>query len=175
MHWSYCSLALNHRYGCWWHVDARPRHQQPLYRLSSLGYSDFTTRRVNTQCAEFFQCRLYIQIIIQSSVTWHCVLHNSDKCFADNKLTKNTSQLTLTGVLCHIWGLWCQKHVSQAWISNCIPQNTVGCNYWSMHKDTCIWHQSPHMLWIFCENWPWHCTIFTLIMISCYQKLWFFR
>ena len=29
----------------------------------------------------------------------------------------------------HIWGLWRQKQVSQAGISNCIPQNTVGCNY----------------------------------------------
>ena len=26
----------------------------------------------------------------------------------------------------------CQKQVSQAWISNCIPQNTVGCNYLSL-------------------------------------------
>ena len=29
----------------------------------------------------------------------------------------------------YIWGLWCQKQVSQAGISNCIPQFTVGCNY----------------------------------------------
>ena len=27
-----------------------------------------------------------------------------------------------------IWGLWCQKLVSQAWISNCIPQYSVRCN-----------------------------------------------
>ena len=26
---------------------------------------------------------------------------------------------------------FCQKPVSQAWISNCMPQNTVGCNYLS--------------------------------------------
>ena len=26
-------------------------------------------------------------------------------------------------------GLWCQKQVSQARISHCIPQHTVGCNY----------------------------------------------
>ena len=31
-----------------------------------------------------------------------------------------------------VWGLWRQKHVSQTWISNCIQQNTVGCNYLSM-------------------------------------------
>ena len=32
----------------------------------------------------------------------------------------------------HIWGLSCQKQVSQAGISNCIPQNIVGCNYISL-------------------------------------------
>ena len=31
-----------------------------------------------------------------------------------------------------IWRLWYQKQVSQAGISNCIPQNTVGCNYVSL-------------------------------------------
>ena len=30
------------------------------------------------------------------------------------------------------WGLCCQKQISQAWISNYIPQNTVGCNNLSM-------------------------------------------
>ena len=30
------------------------------------------------------------------------------------------------------WGLWCQKQVSQAGISNYIPQNNVGCNYLSI-------------------------------------------
>ena len=29
-------------------------------------------------------------------------------------------------------GPWRQKHVSQAWINNCIPQNTVECNYLSL-------------------------------------------
>ena len=32
----------------------------------------------------------------------------------------------------YIRGLWCQKQVSQAEISNCIPQFSVGCNYLSM-------------------------------------------
>ena len=31
-----------------------------------------------------------------------------------------------------ICGLWCQKQFSQARISNCIPQYTVGCNYLSL-------------------------------------------
>ena len=30
------------------------------------------------------------------------------------------------------WGLWCQKQVSQAGISNYIPQFTVGCSYLCM-------------------------------------------
>ena len=31
-----------------------------------------------------------------------------------------------------IWGLWTQKQVSQTWMNNCTPQNTVGCSYLSM-------------------------------------------
>ena len=34
----------------------------------------------------------------------------------------------------YIWGLWHQKQVSQAGINNCIPQNTVGCNYLSLSE-----------------------------------------
>ena len=34
----------------------------------------------------------------------------------------------------HDWGFCLQKQVSQAGISNCIPQNTVGCNYLSLPK-----------------------------------------
>ena len=34
----------------------------------------------------------------------------------------------------HLLVHWCQKQVSQTWISNCIPQDTVGCNYLSMAK-----------------------------------------
>ena len=30
------------------------------------------------------------------------------------------------------WGLWCEKHVSQAGISNCISPYSVGCNYLSL-------------------------------------------
>ena len=32
----------------------------------------------------------------------------------------------------YIWGLWRQKQVSQARMSNSIPQNNVGCNYFSL-------------------------------------------
>ena len=38
----------------------------------------------------------------------------------------------LNGVIVHIWGPWYQKQVSQARICNCIPSNTVGCNYLSL-------------------------------------------
>ena len=31
-----------------------------------------------------------------------------------------------------IWEVWWQKQVSRTWISNYIPQKTVGCNYLSM-------------------------------------------
>ena len=31
-----------------------------------------------------------------------------------------------------IWGLWCPRPISQARTSNCIPRNTVGCNYLSL-------------------------------------------
>ena len=31
-----------------------------------------------------------------------------------------------------IWGIWCQKQVSQTGISNYTPQFTVGCNYLSL-------------------------------------------
>ena len=33
-----------------------------------------------------------------------------------------------------IWGLWCQKEVSWAYISNYTPQYSVGCNYLCMPK-----------------------------------------
>ena len=33
-----------------------------------------------------------------------------------------------------IWGLWCQRQVSQAGISNDIPQFIVGCNYLSLRE-----------------------------------------
>ena len=32
----------------------------------------------------------------------------------------------------HIWGLWCQKQVSHAGISNCLSQYCMGCNYLSL-------------------------------------------
>ena len=40
-------------------------------------------------------------------------------------------------VLClvtEIWGLWCLKQVSHAWLNNCISRYYVGCNYLSMHQ-----------------------------------------
>ena len=38
----------------------------------------------------------------------------------------------LVNTTADIWGLWCQKQVSQAGLSNYLPQFTVGCNYLSL-------------------------------------------
>ena len=39
-----------------------------------------------------------------------------------------------------IWGIWYQKQVSKAWISNCITQYAVGWNYLHISKWG-IWYQ----------------------------------
>ena len=47
-------------------------------------------------------------------------------------LTQQFSKLPVISyclILISICGLWCQRQVSQAGISNCIPQYSVGCNY----------------------------------------------
>ena len=46
-----------------------------------------------------------------------------------NKMVHGTN---LHWIPLNIWGLRCQKQVSQAGISNYIPQFTVGCNYLSL-------------------------------------------
>ena len=57
----------------------------------------------------------------------------------------------------YIWGLCCQKQVSQARISNYIPQFTVGCNYLSLpeipasdNKVVIYWHHCCDMLLYMC-------------------------
>ena len=63
--------------------------------------------------------------------------------------------------------LWCQQQLSMAWISNYIPQYTVGCNYLSMPYmiwiwiwiDTFLWYQSTHTRKV-CK---WHLVIFARI------------
>ena len=47
----------------------------------------------------------------------------------------------------YTWWLWHQKQVSQAGISNCIPQYTVGCNYLSLPEIPASGTKSPH-LWM---------------------------
>ena len=59
----------------------------------------------------------------------HCLVDRSvhrrlDIYITANKATRKTHS--------PIWVLWCQKQVSWAEISNCIPQYTVGCNYISL-------------------------------------------
>ena len=44
------------------------------------------------------------------------------------------------GRVMDIWGLWCHEQVSQAGISNCIPQNSVGSNrIWWLYAST-LWN-----------------------------------
>ena len=54
---------------------------------------------------------------------------NLRRCKKTGRAAWLTDDLTIYNA---IWGLCCQKQVSQSWISNCIPQNTVGCNYISL-------------------------------------------
>ena len=64
------------------------------------------------QFLDMFMCRI---------ATIHTELRSSLDC---NDLTQYQTY--------HIWGLYCQKQVSQAGISNYIPQFTLGCNYLSL-------------------------------------------
>ena len=56
----------------------------------------------------------------------------------------------------HMWGICCQKQVSQAGISNYIPHFTMGCNTLIPAWDTCFWQQSPHIwrlvVWLLCSD-----------------------
>ena len=58
-----------------------------------------------------------------------------------------------------IWELWCRKQVSQAGISNCIPQYSVGCNYLSLSEipASAIRH-----------GWP--CSTLFQVMADCWCK-----
>ena len=47
-----------------------------------------------------------------------------------------TSQQHSSQIMDKIWWLWRKKQVSQAGISNSIPQNTMGCNYLSLPEIT---------------------------------------
>ena len=62
-----------------------------------------------------------ISLIIQLP---HCQWRINDSC--QSTLDYDTTNTK--------WGLCCQKQVSQAEISNYIPQFTVGCNYLSLHE-----------------------------------------
>ena len=44
-----------------------------------------------------------------------------------------------------IWGRLRQKQVSQAWISNYIPENAVGCNYFSLSESLLLDPKYPCM------------------------------
>ena len=46
-------------------------------------------------------------------------------------LASSIVNINIINISVNIWGLWHQKQTSQARTSNCIPQNTVGCNHLS--------------------------------------------
>ena len=73
---------------------------------------------------------------MQHSVYFHIFLRIGSLALeqSDDCLCAGDATLRGTGKLwtMYVWRLWCQKQVSQAGISNCIPHNTVGCNYLSL-------------------------------------------
>ena len=73
----------------------------------------------------------------------YCIVLGCDVC--DKSMRKFPESAFHTTVL--IWVLWCQKQVSQAGISNCIPQYSVGCNYLSMPEIPAsgTWNQSAYI------------------------------
>ena len=70
-------------------------------------------------------CILYIQIC-DNFCQWKTKMVHSALTFQASSIHYVYADWGLIG---HIWGLWCLKQISQAWINNCIPQNTVRCNY----------------------------------------------
>ena len=51
-----------------------------------------------------------------------------------------------------IWGLWCQKRVSQAWIGNCIEQYSVGCNYLFLPEIPVLAPKSVYAIYTFRQS-----------------------
>ena len=70
-------------------------------------------------------CIVYIQIC-DNFCQWKTKMVHSALTFQASSIHYVYADWGLIG---HIWGLWCLKQISQAWINNCIPQNTVRCNY----------------------------------------------
>ena len=83
---------------------------------------------------------------------WNLALHFGD-CVEN--INSHHADSPVTCMFLHvILGPWHQKHVSQTWISNCIPQYSVGCNYLSLPGNlqtnssvTCIFLHSVWGLW----------------------------
>ena len=69
-----------------------------------------------------FHSHTFLNIPIQFAVHVSWGVHNSE----------HANWWTMFNQLTLIWGFWHRKQVSQAGISNCIAQNTVGCNYLSL-------------------------------------------
>ena len=88
----------------------------------SYGYKITTFKMHNHKL--FFRC---FRMCSQFVMVWYCL------CIT--VLANAYYIITLYARVAHqhmIWGLCCQKQVSQAGISNCIPQDNVGCNFLSL-------------------------------------------
>ena len=95
----------------------------------------------HTQCLTILQqliLPVYEQILSWWSPKAQWCFHLSEK-FSSEKKNDNDSIIKDAVRFCDytakykvIWGLCRQKQISQAGISNCIPQNTVGCNSLSL-------------------------------------------
>ena len=96
----------------------------------------------------------------------------------------------------YISGLWCQRHVSRAWLSNYIPQNSVECNcqccrylllvpkssFYPQNSSAYQWLINSTVLediwpaiWLHCvliwENWDWRSTLVSI----CPDKITLYR
>ena len=75
------------------------------------------------------------------------------------------------GKIDHCQSCFCSHKVSQAGISNCIPQFSVGCNYLSLPEvPASDWQQGPHILsdirtWVMNHNSPFLVTLNTDLLI----------
>ena len=66
------------------------------------------------------------------------------------------------------WSLWHQKQISQAGISDCIPQYSVGCNYLSLPDIPASGAKGPHIAVVIGNGTFWICN--TRLHVLCNQS-----
>ena len=86
-----------------------------------------------------------------------------------NKQNKTRKHETFAYISAHtvIWGRCCQKQVSQAGISNYIPQQTVGCKYLSLPEMPDSGNKV--LIWLCSLKWTF-CFVIHLSIILWYKK-----